>query len=55
MSSKTLMNNIELYFHPNLYNISIFNMHLAQNHLINLLECYSKNKSHHLYSLCFKS
>ena len=55
MSSKLLMNNIELYLHPNLYNISIFHLDLAQNHLINLIEYYSKNKSHHLYSLCFKS
>ena len=55
MNSKLLINNIELYLHPNLYNISIFNLHLAQNHLINLIEYYSKNKYHHLYSLCFKS
>ena len=55
MSLKLLMNNIELYLHPNLYNISIFHLDLAQNHLINLIEYYSKNKSHHLYSLCFKS
>ena len=55
MSSKTLMNNIELYLHPNLYHISIFNLHLAHNNLINLIEYYSKNKYHHLYFLCFKS